>query len=254
MLERLEQQEQKKKYTLPDRNIIALGGEKGIKERMKPFLAGLKKEGIELPAELQGGGNDLIDRREFTIAYPLGDVFLSYVVTFHELGHLRQFEANPEIEFEDREVDSRDLQFRAVFRDAKHRQDKKALEINATKRGWQRVQEYAPEILEILEARFREYKEQGKLEKFKTFKELFDHIFKSLGIMEDFFFEQPKERAMDEQYGQEMAQRIKENPAAYEFFSNQGMCRVGEQVEQKEIENVIKKVAAGIAEEKYETS
>ncbi len=252
MPEKFEQQEQKKRYTLPDKNIIALEADSNPRKRMKPFFDGLAKEGINLPVELQGGGNDLIDRRELMIAYPLGDMFISYVVTFHELGHLRQFEANPEIEYEDNEIDSRDLQFRAVFRDAKNRKDKKDLEVNATKRGWQQAMKFAPEFMADLEKRFQEHKKQGKLEKFNSLKEYFDWIFKSLGVLEDFFFEHSKEIDMDEQYGQEMAQRIKENPDAYEFFTNQDIWRVGEKVDKEEIEGFIKKVAAGIAEEKYE--
>jgi len=251
MLEKFEQHEQDKKYTLPDKNIIGAEDDSIIRKKMGKFMEGLESEGLSLPVELQGGANDLVDRREFAIHYPVGDLFISYIVTLHEFGHLRQFEANKEIEFEELERDYPEQEGKVIIRDAKHRKDKKALEVNATKRGWDRAMKFAPEFMAELENRFQEYKKQGKLEKFEKFKELFDYFFKTLGIMEDFFFEQPKEREMDEEYGREVAQHIKKDPNAYEFFSNPEIWRVGEKVDKEEIKNFIKKVAVGIADEKY---
>ena len=80
MPEKFEQQEQEKKYTLPDKNIIGAEDDSIIRKKMGKFIEGLESEGLSLPVELQGGANDLVDRREFAIHYPVGDLFISYIV------------------------------------------------------------------------------------------------------------------------------------------------------------------------------
>jgi hypothetical protein len=98
MSEKFEQQEQVKKWTLPEENIIPLDINSEKRQENKKAFEGLAEVGINWPVEIQGGGKNLYKEREFQVLYPVGDVFASFVDTIHELGHLREKEAKEEIE------------------------------------------------------------------------------------------------------------------------------------------------------------
>ncbi|MFC1598773.1 hypothetical protein ACFL2U_02070 [Patescibacteria group bacterium] len=249
MPEKFEQQEQEKKYTLPDKNIIALGKDSEIMEKRKDFFAALEREGIKWPIEIQGTGMTCADKKEFKVYYPEGDIFASFVVTIHELGHLRQFEADERFEQEEEETP------KGKVYTLKNKDDLIDLEKAAWERGLQRVKDYNPEILKNLEKKFKEYKEQGEVSRFENFLEFFYYIREMIeSILPINKKIQGAKGEINAETAKSLAMMIKEDPDTYEFFSNPESWRVGEKVNKEEIESFIKKVSAGIADEKYEAS
>ncbi len=62
-----------------------------------PKSLGERKKSLGWPVEIQGTGKLKEGTKDFEVYYPLGDIFLSFGVIIHELGHLRQEEFNFEI-------------------------------------------------------------------------------------------------------------------------------------------------------------
>ncbi len=236
----------KQQYELLPQNLKGLDQYSGIFEKDKKFLAGLKKEGIIWPVEMQGNSFTLADKKEFKISYPLGDIFASFVVAIHELGHLRQFEVDNKFEQES-ETTPEGTKYKL-----KNIDDSPALEKSAWERGWKRAKTYAPEYITMLEERFLKSRKQGYCKKFNNFEDFIAYIEKVTSKIV-LFQTRPEIRDLkDEQLGQAIGHEIKKDPLTKEFFSRPEVWKTGEKVNQQEIESFIKKVAGGTAREKYE--
>jgi hypothetical protein len=236
-----------KKYELPEENVIALDENSEIRRRNKDYYKGLEIEGIKWPVEIQGGGESDFKTKKFKIHYPAGDVFLSSVVTIHELGHLRQGEIDNR--FAIKELGACDL--KEINEIVNHYE----CEQDAWQRGRERVKSYCPEDLEILENKFKEYKNNGKFKEYKNFKDFFNYIIK-VGLKTTEFndkVELPDEKDKRKK-GRLIGRMIKEDKLTNNFFANQDAWRAGEKINHNFAKNFIKKAAEKIAEETYPAS
>lgn len=119
-------------YSLDKTTIEAITEVKPMSGKMADF---------DWPLELQGKGLTHEKEKGLEIRYPKGDIFLSYVTTIHELGHLRQEELNPALKSESQNHEALYLQ-----------------EQDAWARGWKRFSEANPDLIGRLEAKFAEHK------------------------------------------------------------------------------------------------
>lgn len=200
-----------------------------------PELLSQRLADMGWPLELQGTGKTDYKNREFKIYYPLGDVFFSFATTIHETGHWRQSEID------------KNLDKRSKFLDEDEIDDIPAKEAEAYYRGWERTKKYAPELVDDLEAKFSDYKEAGKLVNFKNFEQLY-------GWFVDFGL--AISRAIDSIA--ETDEREERDKQIYKALTAAGMeqkfkefaeLRVGEKVDQKQMETYLIKVAEGAANE-----
>src|SRR5680860_206771 len=109
------------KIEIKKENIIALD------ELPKKISA--KVLSLGWPLECQGSGRMLEDGKNLQIRYPHGDIFYSWNVIIHELGHLMQESANPNINASEDEAE------RNIER-----------EKDAFVRGMERVKKFRPDI------------------------------------------------------------------------------------------------------------
>ncbi|MFH1427556.1 MAG: hypothetical protein ABIG60_03440 [Patescibacteria group bacterium] len=239
-----EQQEKEKKYELPESNIIALDENSVIRKKNKEYYKGLAEEGIEWPAEIQGAGHSDFAKKELKVQYPSGDIFLSYAVTIHELGHLRQGEANSSFPIK--------LLGSPTPKELKETELHNEIEDDAWQRGMLRAKEYCQEGFEKIDNKFQEYKKQGKYINFNNYEEFIKYISKVSMKITRFNdeFEDNEELSKLEKGGI-LGRMIKKDPLTNEFFTQQEKWRTGEKVNQAEIENFIRKMSERIAEEKY---
>jgi len=220
-----------RKYRLPDENIIVLDKDSKIRQRNLLCRQGLSEGGIDWPVEIQGGGLTDPKAKEFTVAYPQGDFFASWAVTIHELGHLRQ----PE-------------------RHGKNTLDEIPEEIDTENDAWElgrkRFREFAPEVLEDLERKFREEKEKGKLGLFLNFSNFLDYFKEQMTATAQITGNLPEDiDPFSKEAGLIMAKKIKLSQELWDFYTNQAKWKVGENIDKKEVENAIKKIAKKVAEE-----
>lgn len=178
------------------------------------------------PLECQGSGRFLEDGRNFQIRYPHGDVFYSWNVIIHELGHLRQEDFNQEI-------------------DAASEENEKNLikEKDAFVRGLERVKKFKPELLENLEQEFTKYKQAGQIPNFNSFLDLYnDFNAGSLKINETLDLE-------DDQT--EIYTKLKDINIS-DFFSRIENNKVGVKIDTKEAGDIIFEMVNKIIEERQD--
>jgi len=226
-----EQQAEAKRYILPEKNIIALDENSVIRQRNKRYRRGLHEAGIELPVEIQGSGISDPETREFKVCYPKGDVFASWAITVHELGHLRQAERHGYEKQEDipENVDT---------------------EIDAWEIGLKRIKKFAPEVLGDLEKQFQEAKASGLLGSFTDFMRFFNYFKKMCISLRDAHEKVPENiEPLSEELGRLTAEEIKKDDEFLEFFTHQEKWKTGKIINQEEVERCIKIVAEKIAEE-----
>lgn len=230
---RNERQSEVKRYSLPDKNVISFDENSEIRQRNEQCRQGLHEAGIELPVEIQGCGASNFETREFTVGYPKGDIFASWAVTIHELGHLRQAERHGYKKLEDipENMDT---------------------ETDAWETGWKITEKFAPKILENLEKQFQKVKTSGLLNSHLDFMHFFDY-FKKMNILLHKACERiPKNiDPFSEESGRLLAEEIKKDDELLDFFIHQEQWKVGEIIDQEEVERYIKMVAERIAEEVY---
>lgn len=233
-----------KKYELPEENIIALDENSEIRKKNRDYYKGLEMEGIKWPVEIQGGGISNYQEKKFKIAYPAGDTFLSFAVTTHELGHLRQGEIDERFAVENlgspnpKEIKETEL----------HHE----IEEDAWQRGYERVKNYCSKELETLENKFLQYKKQGKFGEFDNLESFYKYITKvSLKISKFNDEFEDKEEISDEEKGKILGKMIKNDPLSNKFFTKQEKWRAGEKIERNFAESFIKKAAEKIADERY---
>lgn len=233
--------EQPKRYTLPEGNIISLDEKSEIFQR--GWLKDLReKEGIEWPIEFQGSAHTYPDAKEFKIWYPNGDIFLSASVVIHELGHWRQAEIDEKF---DQVYIGPDMKC-----ELKYPENHQAMEDDAWQRGRQRVSKYAQEFLDYLDERFKQLKQAGKLIKFNSFEEFFGYA-GEIGDKISRLHDGIADEVDDSGQARLLAEKIREDEQLKEFFADQQIWRAGEKIDKNQIEEAIKKVANGVAEERY---
>lgn len=240
---KIEQQEKEKKYELPESNIIACGGDSEIRKKNKDYFKGLKEEDIEWPSEIQGGGISDYEKKEFKVWYPKGDVFLSFVVTIHELGHLRQGETDKRFSKKNLGAPNPNEQKAEKFGDE--------IEEDAWERGWERAKKYCPEELKIIEEKFKQYKQKGQLGEYKDFEDFYKYNLKIASIMWKFNDSIKNQENPSAEDGKILGKLIKGNKLTKEFFTEQEKWRIGEIIDKDFAEGFIKKAAEKIAEEEY---
>ena len=238
----VEKKEKINKYTLSPENIIILDENSEIRKRdiSIEWLQGLLEEGIEWPCEIQGSGHSDYNKKKFKIWYPSGDIFLSTVITIHELGHLRQGEINERFasKFSGAPVpkfEPQDLPYE--------------MEMDAYNRGLERAEKICSDELKLIENKFQTYKKQ---EKFKGYETFYDFYKKVANIITTIGEQNANQKDLSwRERGQFVGKLIKEHSEIKDFFINQKNWRTGEMVDQEEMEIFIKKMAEGIAEERY---
>jgi hypothetical protein len=150
------------KYTLKPENI-----EYYSKETL-PKMISQNRLNLNWPIEIQGKAETNTDTKNFEIGFPLGDIFISFGIAIHELGHLRQEEFNDELRNTNQKKDW-----------PKYIVHK---EYDAYYRGMKRLKEYFPEVLQEIEDKFKKYKSQEKLKYFSCFKDLYHYLFTTINI------------------------------------------------------------------------
>lgn len=244
MEERETTHEQPKKFTLD--KLVPLDGNSEKVRSIKSKLHAFAEAGVEWPIEMMGGGQTNFSKGTFEIFYPVGDIFASYAVTIHELGHLRQGEIDERFSSEvlgGPEPKEQDWDYHLES------------ERDAYERGMRRVRDYAPKILEKLEIKFQMFKTQGKLQGFRNFDDFYRHMVRvslrgselhdSIGYGDAETEEDIKSKTSH------LAELLKNDPITREFFTKQENWRVGELINRDEIEDVVRMVSSKIAEEKY---
>lgn len=149
LLSNFNENEIEPKFEIKKENIIPL-------EKLPDNLSDEIKS-LGWPLECQGSGRFLEDGKNFEIRYPHGDMFYSWNVIFHELGHLRQEDFNQEIN-DTQEEHERNLK----------------KEKDAFARGLERVKKFKLELIDELEFEFAKYKQAGKIPSFNSFVELYN--------------------------------------------------------------------------------
>lgn len=206
------------KYTLDNTTIEAITN--------LPAMSGKLKE-FPWPLELQGSGKTYEDEKKMLVRYPQGDIFLSYTTTIHELGHLRQEELNPTLKA-----------------DPQTHEALLAQEQDAWMRGWLRFSESNPDVMHTLNEKFRTYHAEGKID-FDSFQELYNWVSRNvLQIVEaqKILFENPNndEKEPSEEELDRVAGEL-EKIDVRDFLSRFAKARVGEIVDNHEIQTTIKK-------------
>lgn len=212
------------KYSLKKENIFSLS--------KLPDSLSERKKSLGWPMEIQGTGRAKEGTKDFEIHYPAGDIFLSFGVTIHELGHLRQEEFNPEIDKIDKE------------KEWGHYVEVK--EKDAYQRGLERVKKYFPEVLKKIEKKFQGHKSEGKLENFSTFEELYKFLQDSININRALA---PIPEMEDKEKQGKLEYEALKKSGIEKFFSDIKDSRVDEQIDKEWIEDLIMKMAEKISNE-----
>jgi hypothetical protein len=211
-------------YSLKKENIFSLSE--------LPKSLGERKKSLGWPVEIQGTGRLKEGTKDFEVHYPAGDVFLSFGVTIHELGHLRQEEFNTEID--------------QIDKDNEWGHYMEIKEQDAYQRGLERVKKYFPEVLNETERKFQKYKEQGELKNFSSFEELYSFLQGSININK-VLTNISEIEDKDEQDKQEYEALKK--AGIEKFFSDIKESYVDEKIDKEWIEDFIMKMAEKISNE-----
>lgn len=200
-----------------------------------PELSG-KLGKLDWPLELQGGGKTTSEENmRFEVRFPVGDIFLSYISTIHELGHLRQESLDPRLVNIPPTIEGLYAQ-----------------ELDAWDRGWKRFLKANPNLMETLKEKFNSYRDQGKIT-FRSFEDLYDwiknNILKTIHHQE-ILFEDPNDTTETRQIKKDIVARELEKNGIEQFFAEYKASRVGENVQESEIRQAIKNTIELIKKEK----
>ncbi|MBI4449852.1 hypothetical protein HY634_02230 [Candidatus Uhrbacteria bacterium] len=214
------------RYSLERLTIVPLDRPFEIPEPLRAF---------RWPAELLGKGETNHADGSLEVHYPKGDGLLSFVTTFHELGHLRQKELNPAI---------------AALSPGSHER-LLAEEQDAWERGWRRIERACPDVIATLEGRVAAHRVAGTLPDIASFRALYewvrDHV---LTIVEAqrVLFEEGDRGAFDVQRWEALAVAF-ERQGLRAFLERYAAMRTGEQVDSVAIEDMIRRVVATVVRE-----
>ncbi len=187
------------------------------------------------PFELQGKGVTNPADGSLEVRYPKGDGLLSFVTTFHELGHLRQEELDPAI---------------AAFPPGNHER-LLAEERDAWTRGWLRVEQTCPDVVAMLEGRIAAHRAAGKLPDIASFRALYEWVRNGVLTMVEaqrVLFEAGDSEAFDGQKWKALAVAF-EQQGLRQFLERYASMRTGEQVDPTMIEDMIRRVVATVVRE-----
>lgn len=194
-----------------------------------------KMNNFSWPIELQGKGSTDEKEKTMLVRFPKGDIFLSFVITIHELGHLRQ-----------EELDS------SLRAEPQTHQALLAQEQDAWERGWDRFSASNLELLHSLEERFYAYRIQGKMT-CDSFIDLYEWVHKNVLRMVDaqrILFEESGEetpRPNEERFDQ-LADEL-EKAGIRDFLDRIEKNRVGEVVDEREIREAITRTLERVIKE-----
>lgn len=192
---------------------------------------------LNWPMELQGTGRKKPDNPfEYEIYYPVGDIFLSFATVIHEIGHIRQ----DELALENEPNDEDNLEEQISKQEAK--------ELDAYERGWKRVMQYRPDIIEGFEERFQVYKQQGLLEEFESFQELYKFMSGSIEINR-LMFELSDIDGDSEEGGQIIKAKVQQNESIMDFLEALNNSKVGELVDTELIDELLLEIVKKINQE-----
>lgn len=212
------------KYTLSRENIIPV-------TKLPDHLSQSKKS-LGWPKELSGTGRVIEGTNKFEVSYPDGDVFLSFGVTVHGLGHLRQEEF------------SEGLSDRAKKENWDTYVETK--ETDAHQRGLERLKKYYPERFKEMETKFQSFKKQGKLKDYANFEELYWEIFGMFNINRA-LSKLPEEK--NEEKRDQLEYQALKDAGIDKYFKKLKESRVGEKIDKEWIEDFIMKMAEKISNE-----
>jgi hypothetical protein len=212
-----------KKFELKRENIIAL--------TELPVDLSDSKKALGWPVEIQGSGRQIEGTNQFEIRYPLGDIFISFGVVVQELGHLRQEEFNSEIKQIDKKSNWGDYIV--------------AKEEEAFKRGYERLNKYFPEVLQLIEEKFAQHKREGKLKELDSFEKLYNILFGTIKINKAI----NAVKGLDNNNKDKLEYESLIEGGVPEFFEELEKLKVGEIINKEWIEDVIYKFAQKISEE-----
>ena len=151
----------------------------------------------------------------------MGDIFLSYATTIHELGHLRQESLDANLVNIPRTIEGLYAQ-----------------ELDAWDRGWQRFLKANPYLMETLKEKFTTYKNQDNIS-FESFEDLYAWIKKStlktINAQKIFFENSTLSKQEKSDY---VADELEKN-GIKQFFAEYKASRVGEKVQESEIREAI---------------
>ncbi len=214
----------KQKYILEKNDIIALN--------QLPDNLSERKKSLGWPIEIQGTGRIKEGLNNFEIQYPKGDIFLSFAVVVHELGHLRQEEFNNEINKIDQKKDW------ISYIEIKEK--------DAYKRGFERLKQYFPEELSKIEEKFKCYRSKDELSDFSTFEDLYEFLNGTIDINRAI----NSIPGMDDKNEQDKLEyEALKNIGIEKFFKKINKSRVDEIIDQEWVEGFMLKMAKKIANE-----
>ena len=203
------------KFEIKRENIIPLSE---LPKKLSPKL-----KSLGWPLECQGSGRLLEDGKNFQVRYPNGDLFYSWTVIIHELGHLRQDELSEDI----------------INTKGEH-ENNLAKEKDAFIRGLERIKKYCPAILDKLESEFEKFKQENKIPSFNSFLDLYKdfndnniRINETLGLEDNQNVIYEKLKAIN----------------ISDFFSRIEKNKVNIKIDSQEAENIIFKVVDDIVKE-----
>lgn len=211
-------------YSLKKENIFPL-------DKLPESLSE-KKRSLGWPMEIQGAGRVKEGTTDFEVHYPAGDIFLSFGIIVHELGHLRQEEFNSEI----KNIDKNTEMERYI----------EITEYDAYQRGIERINKYFPEILEEMENKFQEYKKDGKLEQFSSFEDLYDFLKGTININKALL---SVDKTQDSEVNDELEYKVLKEAGIDSFFRDIKKSRVNEKIDTEWADNFVMKMAERISKE-----
>lgn len=192
---------------------------------------------LNWPMELQGTGRKKPDNPlEYEIYYPVGDVFVSFATIIHEIGHIRQDELMPDNEPDDDD----NLEAQIAKQESK--------ELDAYERGWLRILQYRPDIIDDIEERFRDYKQQGLLTEFESFQELYKFMNGSIEINR-LMFELADIDGDSEEGAQVIKTRTQQNEDIMNFLQTLNNSKVGELIDTDLVDELLLEIVEKINQE-----
>lgn len=209
-----EQESKPERYSLERLSIEALTEPRKMSGKMATF---------PWPLELQGKGVSNEKDKSMLIRFPSGDIFLSYVTTIHELGHIRQEELKPELKA-----------------NTQTHETLLAQEIDAWDRGWKRFLTANSTLSSSLERKLEQYHASGKIG-FSSFQELYGWVRQNVLRMVEaqrVLFEESGEP--DEEKMDRLADEF-ERIGVHDFLEQYQKTRVGEMVDEQEMQTAIQK-------------
>lgn len=201
-----------------------------------PELLSERMASLGWPLELQGTGITDYKNRILKIYYPAGDIFLSIAVTIHEIGHWRQNEIDSELNKRGLNLVEDDIT------------DIPQNERDAYKRGWERLQRYAPDFLNGLDQAVQKNHTEGKLMNVSNYREIFEFM-QSVSLQISEVLATVNEHGMSAVELDEARYNALKKSGIEARFKELDKMRTGELVDKDVMRELLIRLAAGVANE-----